>query len=211
MGTTTITIEWKEYGVRLRFRPTVLGDGKISLFVAPEVSELDFTRAVEAVGTRVPAVVTRKAQTTLELKSGQSFGMAGLINRSINGRNSRVPGLGDLPVLGALFRSERYSAGETEMVVLVTASLVEPMSLATSPPLPGEADTIPNDWEFYALGKLQGASSAATSPAMAAWLKSSGLDRLRGPGAWARYDAPPGEATTQPALETTEEPPSGKP
>jgi pilus assembly protein CpaC len=209
VGTTSITIEWKEYGVRLRFRPTVLGDGKISLFVAPEVSELDFTRAVTAVGTSVPAVVTRKAQTTLELKSGQSFGMAGLINRSISGRSSRVPGLGDLPVLGALFRSARYSAGETELVVLVTASLVEPMSVTPSPPLPGEADSIPNDWEFYALGKLEGAP-VVTSPAMAAWLKSSGLDRLRGPGAWARYDAPPAEATTQPAPGSTE-PPSGQP
>jgi pilus assembly protein CpaC len=205
-----VTIEWKEYGVRLRFRPTVQGDGKIGLTVAPEVSELDDSRAVTTTSGRIPAVVTRKAQTTLELKSGQSFGMAGLISRSISGRNSRVPGLGDLPVLGALFRSARYTAGETELVVLVTASLVEPMSVTTSPPLPGEADTIPNDWEFYALGRLEGPSQAVTSPAIVAWLKSSGLDRLRGPGAWARYDAPPAGATTQPALETTE-PPSGQP
>jgi len=203
---TSITIQYKEYGVRLTFRPTVLGDGRISMYVAPEVSELTDTGAVVIQNFRIPALVTRRAQTTLEMRSGQTFGMAGLIRRATNARSSRVPGLGDLPVLGALFRSARYSAGETELVVLVTASVVEPMSLASSPPLPGELHRPPNDWEFYAMGQIEGSTPAEVSASQAAWLRKSGLDRLLGPGAWVKYDAPP-----PPSEPMTEEGPAEAP
>jgi len=186
-GGTSITIEYREFGVRLRFRPTILGDAGIRLYVAPEVSELSTVGAVEIEGFSVPSVLTRRAETTLELKSGQTFAMAGLINRSVNARVSRVPGLGDLPILGALFRSVRYVNEETDLVVIVTASLVEPISPAGPLPLPGVMHTPPNDWQLYALGQIEGQAPAKLSASQTAWLKKQGLDQLKGPGAWATY------------------------
>jgi pilus assembly protein CpaC len=185
---TSISIEYKEYGVRLTFRPTVLGDGTIRLYAAPEVSDLTTVGAVTISGFEVPALRTRKFETTLELKSGQTFAMAGLIKRNDDAINSRVPGLGDLPVLGALFRSVRYARGETEMVVLVTASLVEPLNLAAVPPLPGFLDEQPNDWELYLEGRIGGKAPAKVSPTDMKWLRQMGLDKLSGPGAWDSYE-----------------------
>lgn len=208
-GGTAISIEYKEYGVRLNFRPIVLGDGRIRLKVAPEVSDLSDQGAVEIQGFRVPAIVTRRAQTTLELNSRQTFAIAGLINRRDAARNSRVPGFGDVPVLGALFRSVRYTRGETELVVMVTASLAEPLSTAGRPPAPGMLHKMPSDWELYALGQLQGDIPPRLAPADSQWRREQGFDRLKGPGAWARYDQPPARsqavlcpdtfATTRPA------------
>jgi pilus assembly protein CpaC len=186
---TAITIQYKEYGVRLSFRPVVQGDGSIRLEVAPEVSELSETNAVLLQGYYVPALLTRKAQTMLELNTGQTFAMAGLIKNKVQAINSRIPGLGDLPVVGPLFRSVRYSEDETELVVLVTVSLVEPMSLAEVPPVPGILHTRPNDWELYLEGRIEGKEPAKVDPATAEWLKKIGLDRLMGPGAWDSYDA----------------------
>jgi pilus assembly protein CpaC len=192
-GGNAITIEYKEFGVRLDFRPVVLGDNRIRLHVAPEVSSLSDTGAVELQGFRIPAVVTRRAETTVELKSGETFAMAGLLQQTNEGRNTRVPGLGDLPILGALFRSTRYQRGETELVVLVTASLVEPMLSASLPPLPGAMHVPPSDWEVYAEGRIEGRPTTI-APADATRLKALGLDRLKGPGAWASHDGPAGES-----------------
>jgi len=186
-GSTSITIEYQEFGVRLKFRPTVLGDGTIELYVAPEVSEITEVGAVQIQGFQVPAIATRQAETTLQLKSGQTFAMAGLIRRVASARSSRVPWAGDIPVIGALLRSVRHTSGETELVVLVTASLVEPVS--KKPPWPGITHVDPNDWELYALGRTEG----QTVPALRAsrqdlrWLRKMGLHRLIGPGAWARH------------------------
>ncbi|MHC4438913.1 MAG: type II and III secretion system protein family protein, partial [Planctomycetota bacterium] len=113
-GGNSVTIEYREYGVRVSFKPTVLGDGTIRLHAAPEVSTLSDAGAVIISGFRVPSLVTRKAATTLELKSGETFAMAGLLKDTTEALNSRVPGLGDLPVLGPLFRSVRYQKNETE-------------------------------------------------------------------------------------------------
>jgi Flp pilus assembly secretin CpaC len=201
-GGLSITIEYKEFGVRLKFRPTVLGDGTIRLHVAPEVSDLSDRGAVEIQGFRVPSIVTRRAETTLELNSGQSFSMAGLLDCTDQGRSSRVPGTGDVPVLGALFRSVRYVKGETELVVLVTASLVEPLSLASDPPLPGVLDCPPNDWELYAEGLTVGRKTASLSPYESSWLARLGFDQLEGPGAWETYEQEPARSAapvTQPA------------
>lgn len=196
-GGTTITIEYKEFGVRLRFVPQVLGDGMIRLRVEPEVSDLSDLGAVEIQGFRIPTVLTRRASTTMEMASGQSFGMAGLLNQSTNARNSRVPVLGDLPILGPLFRSVRYSKGETELMVLVTTSLVEPSSKVRSTPLPGDLHRTPNDWDLFLNGKIEG-PVGALSPEEAQWLKELGLDDLEGPGAWASYeDAPDGSSPAQ--------------
>jgi pilus assembly protein CpaC len=188
-GTTEISIEYKEFGIRLRFRPTVLGDGKIHLKVMPEVSQLSDVGAVEVLGTRVPSVLTRRVETTLEVQSGQTFAIAGLIARLDNARNSRVPGLGDLPILGPLFRSVRYETNETELLVMVTASLVEPSSNNPDPAVPGVTHESPNDWELFVNGQLAG-RPAPLAPAQAKRLQSLGLDGLRGPGGWVSYDAP---------------------
>lgn len=196
-NSTAVTIQYQKFGIQLKFRPVVLGDGKIRLYVAPEVSQLSDQGAVVLQGFRVPSLITRRAETTVELNNRQTFAMAGLISRQTTARSSRIPGAGDLPVLGALFRSTRYQNDETELLVLVTASLVEPMSTANRPPGPGVLHVTPNDWEFYALGKIEGSAPARLSPTDAQWLRDMGLNRLKGPGAWARHGqvVPPSQAS----------------
>ncbi|MHC4638240.1 MAG: type II and III secretion system protein family protein [Planctomycetota bacterium] len=183
-GGTSISVEYKEFGVRLKFRPTVLGDGTIRLYVAPEVSTLSDVGGVAIEGFSIPSLLTRRAETTLELNSGQTFAMAGLMKNNVEAIKSRVPGIGDLPILGPLFSSIRYKKNETELVVLVTASLVEPMSLSKPLPVPGQLYSDPNDWEFYLEGRIEGKAPAKIDPADAERLKKMGLDKLIGPGAW---------------------------
>ncbi|MEZ5825639.1 MAG: hypothetical protein R3C97_13140 [Geminicoccaceae bacterium] len=122
-----IQIEFKEFGVRLAFTPTVLGNDRISLKVKPEVSDLDFANAIELVGTLIPALRTRRAETTVELGSGQSFAIGGLISNSTQNNLQKFPGLGDLPVLGPLFRSTSFQRSESELVIIVTPYLVRPV------------------------------------------------------------------------------------
>jgi pilus assembly protein CpaC len=123
----TITIIYKEFGVKLSFTPTVLTRGVISLKLMPEVSELDFTNAVTVAGATIPALTVRRARTTVELRDGQSFGIAGLLQASSTRDQNQVPWLGSVPVIGALFRSAAYQANETELVVLVTPYLIKPV------------------------------------------------------------------------------------
>jgi pilus assembly protein CpaC len=183
-ATESITIEYREYGVRLTFRPIVLGDGAIRLYVAPEVSELTDVGGVTISGFSVPALLSRKFETTLELNSGQTFIMAGLIKQNIEALKAQIPGFGDLPILGPLFSSIRYTKNDTELAVFVTASLVEPMSMDRISPLPGFLHVEPNDWEVYLETRIEGKQPATISPADAARLKEMGLDNLVGPGAW---------------------------
>jgi pilus assembly protein CpaC len=189
-GGTSISIEYREYGVSLSFQPTVLGDGTIRLYVAPEVSELSEIGAVTIQGFQVPSIITRRAETTLQMKSGQTFAMAGLLRRTAVARNTRLPWIGDIPILGALGRSVRYVSGETELVVLVTPTLVEPLS--HKPAAPGLTHVAPNDWEFYAMGILEGPtkSTPKASREDRKWLQSMGLQNLKGPGAWAHHGQP---------------------
>jgi pilus assembly protein CpaC len=187
-GGTAVTIEYKTFGVQLHFRPTVTGEGNIRLHVAPEVSELSNEGAVTLQGFSIPGLNTRRAETTLELKSGQSFGMAGLISQSTQAKSSRVPGLGDIPVIGSMFRSVRYQQGDTELLVVVTAALVEPLSVATRPPVPSQFHAAPNDWEVYGLAHVEGSAAPQMTPADKQWLRDRGLDRLKGPGAWVTFD-----------------------
>ena len=189
VGDASITIEYKEFGVQLRFRPIVLGDGKIRLSVESEVSEISDIGAIEIQGFRIPAIVTRRALTTLEMGSGQTFAMAGLLSQSVTAQVSRTPGLSSLPILGSLFRSTRYRRGETELLVMVTAVLVEPRSDTVLPPLPGEDHLVPSDWELYTLGRIEGGAPARLSTEDAKWLQQQGLDRLRGPGAWSTHES----------------------
>jgi pilus assembly protein CpaC len=200
----SVTIDWKDFGVLLTFRPTVLGDGRIRLEMVPEVSEPSSVNSVTENGFNIPSLTTRKADTTLELNSGQSFAMAGLIQKETQAISSRIPGLGDLPVLGALFRSVRYETDDTELVLLVTASLVEPQTSAVPQRLPGDLHTDPDDWQFYFMGELGSDRPAAVSPEDAARMQSAGLNDLRGPGAWASYSTgiAPKTAAAAPAAGT---------
>ena len=188
-GNTQISIEYREYGIRLAFKPFVLGGGTIRLSVTPEVSELTDVGAITVLGSRIPALRTRRVNSTFEMQSGQTFAIAGLIERSTNAQNSRIPGLGDLPVLGAMFRSVRYQTSETELMVLVTASLVEPQSVRMEDvPYPGMMHKKPGPWRFYVEGQLEAKHPRTLTPAQQDRLSNLGLNKLNGPGAWASYE-----------------------
>jgi len=160
-GAGTITITYKEFGVRLKFVPVVLGDGNIRMRIEPEVSDLDFANAVSVGGFPVPGLRTRRLSTTVEVADGQSLALAGLLNDSTFTRKEQVPGLGDIPVLGALFRSTRFERRETELVVLVTPHLVAPMNPNEVPPLPGERWRRPNSLQLFFGGDLGGSVEGA--------------------------------------------------
>ncbi|HEU0117749.1 MAG TPA: type II and III secretion system protein family protein [Alphaproteobacteria bacterium] len=120
------TVEWKTYGISLEFTPTLVGSNRISLHVKPQVSQLTNVGAITLDGTNVPALLTRKAETTVEVGSGQSFAIAGLLDNSQSQTIDEFPILGDLPVIGALFRSNHFQNGQTELVVIITPYLVKP-------------------------------------------------------------------------------------
>src|SRR3989449_745144 len=133
-GFTAVTIQFKPFGVKLDFTGNISNDGTIRLHVAPEVSTLDFTNALAIQGFTVPAISTRRAETELELKDGQSFGIAGLLDNRAQAQLSKVPGIGDIPVLGQLFRSRNINKSKTELMVLVTPHIVDPVHTTTPPP-----------------------------------------------------------------------------
>jgi pilus assembly protein CpaC len=126
-GLGTTTIEYKKYGVSLSYTPTVLANGRISLRVRPEVSELSSQGAITINGFQVPALTVRRAETTIELGSGQSFMIAGLLSNNAQNTINKAPGLGDLPILGNLFKSTSFQKGQTELVIVVTPYLVNPV------------------------------------------------------------------------------------
>ncbi|WP_428390436.1 type II and III secretion system protein family protein [Lichenicoccus sp.] len=176
----TISIEFKQYGVSLAFVPTVLDDGRINLHVRPEVSQLTTQGAIQLQsGTntiQIPALQVRRAETTVELGSGQSFAIAGLLQDSLSMTGNNVPFIGDLPILGALFRSDNFQRNQTELVILVTPYLVRP---ATSPAAFTEPDKgwrPPNDIERIlllrqaALGKDVGQADPPTVPGDAGFI-----------------------------------------
>ena len=132
-----VTVEYKQYGVGLAFTPYVLADGRISMRVRPEVSELSNEGSVKLGEFTVPALTTRRAETTVELGSGQSFMIAGLLRNSSSNDINKAPFLGDIPILGALFRSTRYRRAETELVIIVTPYLVRPVSGQLAMPTDG--------------------------------------------------------------------------
>ena len=138
-----VTIEYKQYGVGLAFTPIVLADGRISMRVRPEVSELSNEGSIRLNGFNVPALTTRRAETTVELGSGQSFMIAGLLRDAQTNDISKAPFLGDIPILGALFRSTSFRRAETELVIIVTPYLVRPVS--TQMALPTDGYRAPTD------------------------------------------------------------------
>ncbi|MCM8729439.1 type II and III secretion system protein family protein [Hephaestia sp. GCM10023244] len=162
-GLGTTSVEYKQYGVSLAYTPTVLSDGRISLRVRPEVSELDYANAVQVGGTSVPGLTTRRTETTVELGSGQSFVIAGLLSNSRANTIEKAPGLGDVPVLGALFRSNGWKRNETELVIVITPYLVKPIN-ANQVVLPTDGYQEPTDLEHILLGNVGGGKSGAERP-----------------------------------------------
>ena len=156
-----ITIEFKKFGVNVEFTPTVLGPDRIHMQVSPEVSEPDFNAGVKIAGTAVPAFITRRASTAVELADGQSFAIAGLLREDITSVVRQYPVLGDVPILGALFRSTEFQKRETELVMIIRARLVKPL-----PPgpvaLPTDYYIEPTAFETYALGRIEGKGPRAT-------------------------------------------------
>jgi pilus assembly protein CpaC len=159
----SITVEFKDFGVGLGFTPTVLGPDRIHLQVAPEVSEVDFTLGTEVSGTVVPGFIVRRATTAVELKDGQSFAIAGLLSESVRELSGRYPLLGDIPILGNLFRSSLYQKAQTELVIIVTPHLVKPLGPGPHP-LPTDSFIEPSALEFYLLGKLEGYPGETAQP-----------------------------------------------
>lgn len=143
-----LSIEYKQFGVRLTFSPNVLDQGRIHMKVAPEVSELDFSTAVRYGGYVVPGLTKRCTETTIDLADGQSFAIAGLLHESIRENSAKIPFLGDIPILGALFSSKSFQKNETELVIIVTPHLVKPLDMAMQP-LPTDFYNEPGDIGFY--------------------------------------------------------------
>jgi pilus assembly protein CpaC len=153
-GLGTVTVEYKQYGVSLAYTPTVLSDGRISLRVRPEVSQIDNANAVTVGGTRVPGITTRRAETTLELGSGQSMMIGGLLSNSHGNNIDKTPFLGDLPIIGSLFRSTNFQRNETELVIIITPYLVKPVSNPAQIALPHDGYRAPSDAARILLGEV---------------------------------------------------------
>lgn len=154
-GNQQVTIEFREFGISLNFTPTVLGHQRIRLHVNPVVSELDFSTAILIQGFAVPGLSTRSADTTVEIGNGQTIVIAGLLSEQVRGIASRVPGIGDIPVLGALFRSVNFQRSMTELVILVTPHIVAPIEPHQKIRLPGEDLNAPSDYQLYMMGLLE--------------------------------------------------------
>ncbi|MGH6658383.1 MAG: type II and III secretion system protein family protein, partial [Sphingomicrobium sp.] len=158
----SVVIEYKQYGVGLAFTPIVLGDGRISMRVRPEVSELSNEGSITLNGFNVPALATRRAETTVELGSGQSFMIAGLLRNTGTNSVDKAPFLGDIPILGALFRSTEFKKQETELVVIVTPYLVRPVSGQMATPVDGYRT--PDDTARDFMGQTFQGVSGSTQP-----------------------------------------------
>jgi pilus assembly protein CpaC len=151
----TISVEFKQYGISLSFLPTVLSSGQISLHVRPEVSQLDkangvtffFGTANESAGIAIPGLDVRRADTTVMLGSGQSFAIAGLLQDQTTLTGNAVPGLGEVPILGALFRSDSFQRNQSELVIIVTPYIVKPVNDPNALHLPTDGWRPPSDIE----------------------------------------------------------------
>jgi pilus assembly protein CpaC len=151
-ASSAITVEWKPFGVSLAFTPTVLADGVISMVVAPEVSSIDPSASIVVNNLTIPGVQTRRAKTTVELRDGESFALAGLIRNDFQDTVRQFPILGSLPIIGSLFRSTGFQREETELVMIVTPRLVRPVR-AGALKLPTDRVQQPNEADLFLLGR----------------------------------------------------------
>ncbi|WP_257549642.1 type II and III secretion system protein family protein [Sphingopyxis sp. DBS4] len=175
------TIEYRKYGVSLAYTPTVLSNGRISLRVRPEVSELSTEGAIEMQGFQIPALTIRRTETTVELGSGESFMIAGLMNNRSIGAIDKIPGLGDVPILGTLFKSDSFKRGETELVIVVTPYLVQPVS-ANEIKLPTDAYQDANDLQRLLLNQTSDGVTGGDRPKPSLDTAVGDADRPRGGG-----------------------------
>jgi pilus assembly protein CpaC len=160
-GLGSTAIEYKPFGIGLTVTPTVLSNDRIVLKVAPEASDLDYTNASSINGVAVPAITTRRADTTVELGDGESFIIGGLVSRTTTSNADKVPLLGDIPVLGSFFKQNKYQMNEKELVIVVTPQLVKPIArdVDLTPYLPGTAEQRDGAvWRSYLLGPAGGAT-----------------------------------------------------
>ncbi len=179
-GLGAVSIEYKQYGVSLSYTPIVLSDGRISLRVRPEVSQLDYSNAINMSGTRVPGLTSRRAETTVELGSGQSVMIGGLLQNSHNNNIEKTPFLGDLPIIGSLFRSNSFQRNETELVIIITPYLVKPVNSSSEIALPSDGYRAPTDAGRILGGQLSGS-----------YLPGTPIDRRPVPTMAAPTDAAP--------------------
>ena len=160
---TSLTVEWKPFGVSLAFTPTVLADGVINLVVAPEVSSIDSSASIVIDNLTIPGLQTRRARTVLELRDGESFALAGLLRRDFQDTVRQFPLLGSIPIIGSLFRSSGFQKEETELVIIVTPRLVRPVRAGT---LKAPTDRVgpPSDADLFLLGRTDGRAKPAAGP-----------------------------------------------
>jgi pilus assembly protein CpaC len=212
-GLGTVTVQFKPFGVRLEFVPMVLGNGRVRLEVAPEVSEKDFTTQVTVGNTVVPGLTTRRANAQVEMNFGQTMIISGLINNRVQSRTQKVPFLGELPWVGAAFRRVSHDEAETELLILVTPQLAEPLDPSQVPEYgPGQNTVSPTDAELYGSGYLEvprygpepgddfGGSYNTQAP---------GVDYGTGPSAPAAPAVPTGEPAFDAATPLETAPPAG--
>lgn len=172
LGTTTI--EWREFGVRLEAVPTMLGGGRVRLELQPEVSERDFSNAVNINGLLVPGLTTRRVNTQVDMKFGQTYMLAGLLSLRRTASTNKVPLLGELPLVGTLFRRVQYNEGETELVIMVTPEVAGPMDPSQVPPSgPGQFSDVPTDKELYHHGLIEVPSYGGRCPTCEPGMPSS--------------------------------------
>jgi pilus assembly protein CpaC len=154
-GLGTVTIEYKKYGVGLAFTPTVLQNGVINLKIEPEVSQLDPGNVIQIGGLRLPSLTVRRANTTIELRDGQSFAIAGLLQSIDTSDQKQFPWLGDVPVIGALLRSTQYQKQETDLAIIVTPHLVRPTRPGEELKSPLDNTVAGNDADLFLNGRAE--------------------------------------------------------
>jgi pilus assembly protein CpaC len=167
-GNQTVTVDYKRYGISVDFTPTVLDGNRISIKVRPEVSQLTTIGNLQLNGVEIPALTVRRVETTVELGSGESFAIAGLFQNNGTNQLQALPGLGDTPILGALFRSTTFQRNESELVIIVTPFIVRPVSRAADLHVPTEGFQFSSDIERILMGRVAAARPQASAPTSAA-------------------------------------------
>ena len=155
-GTAVVTVQFQRFGTILTFLPQILANDVIRLDVEPVISELNYAQTASVNGGTVPSITERSARTVVELREGQTLAIAGLLQMTTNATTVRIPGLGDLPLVGPWFSANQVQTVETETIVLVTPQLVSPLDRKDVTEAPGDRIYQPNDVEFYLLGRIEG-------------------------------------------------------
>ncbi|WP_066809100.1 type II and III secretion system protein family protein [Sphingomonas asaccharolytica] len=192
-GLGAVSVEYKQYGVSLAYTPTVLADGRISLRVRPEVSQLSSAGAVTLSGVTIPALTTRRAETTVELGSGQSLVIGGLLQNGTDNSIDKTPGLGDVPILGSLFRSNAWKRNESELMIVITPYLVRPVN-ANEIVLPTDGYKAPDDGQRVFLGRLGEGTTGGDRPK-----PTMAVPTLAGPAIGANAPVPAAPTAPQPS------------